>query len=312
MKLSDNKQEFQELITLTARWRKIPEDAVRKDYFIIVMLRQLEESKYADCCVFKGGTSLSKAYPDFIERFSEDIDLTYIPNEELTNSQYSRKLKQIEKIMSKGGNLAKISEERNDRNKSSFISWEEDGGSRIKLEIGSSVRPDPYEKRTIKTYIQEYLEHIGNEEVIKEYDLNPVTLNTLCIERTFIDKVMAVKRHAYCGSLQSKVRHIYDVVKLYNMPEIQTFLKDKAELKRLLSLTKDTDSFYLEKRGIAKEYNPKSAFDFNLWEKYFDRNIQKRYEELHEDLLYTDEKQDFSKAINVFRNLNGVFTEIGE
>ena len=50
MKLSDNKQEFQELITLTARWRKIPEDAVRKDYFIIVMLRQLEESKYADCC----------------------------------------------------------------------------------------------------------------------------------------------------------------------------------------------------------------------------------------------------------------------
>ena len=262
--------------------------------------------------MFKGGTSLSKAYPDSIERFSEDIDLTYIPNEELRNSQYSRKLKQIEKIMSKGGNLAKISEERNDRNKSSFISWEEDDGSRIKLEIGSSVRPDPYEKRTIKTYIQEYLEHIGNEEVIKEYDLNPVTLNTLCIERTFIDKVMAVKRHAYCGSLQSKVRHIYDVVKLYNMPEIQTFLKDKAELKRLLSLTKDTDSFYLEKRGIAKEYNPKSAFDFNLWEKYFDRNIQKPYEELHEDLLYTDEKQDFSKAINVFRNLNGVFTEIGE
>ena len=54
------------------------------------------------------------------------------------------------------------------------------------FEIDSSVRPDPYEKRTIKTYIQEYLEHIGNEEVIKEYDLNPVTLNTLCIERTFI------------------------------------------------------------------------------------------------------------------------------
>ena len=33
------------------------------------------------------------------------------------NAINSRKLKQIEKIMSKGGNLAKISEERNDRNK---------------------------------------------------------------------------------------------------------------------------------------------------------------------------------------------------
>lgn len=148
MNLSDNKQEFRELITLTARWRKIPEDAVRRDYFIIGMLRQLAKSEYADCCVFKEGTFLSKAYPDSIKRFSEDIDLTYIPDEELTNSQYSRKLRQIEMIMPEGGNLDKISEERNDRNNSSFVSWEEDGGSRIKLEIGSSVRPDPYEKRT--------------------------------------------------------------------------------------------------------------------------------------------------------------------
>lgn len=299
MKLSDNKQEFQELITLTARWRKIPEDAVKRDYFIIVMLRQLEQSKYADACVFKGGTSLSKAYPGSIERFSEDIDLTYVPDEKLTNNQYSRKLKQIEKIMSDGAELDKISAERNDRNKSSFVLWEEDRSSKIKLEIGSSVRSDPYEKKTIKTYIQEYLEHIGNEEVINEYDLRPVTLNTLCIERTFIDKVMAVKRHACCNTLQDKVRHIYDVVRLYNMPEIKQFLQDKSELKRLLSLTKDTDSFYLEKRGIAEEYNPKGAFDFNSWKKYFDGNIQKRYDELHEDLLYTNEKQNFSDAVKV-------------
>ena len=63
--------------------------------------------------------------------------------------------------------------------KSSFISWEEDDGSRIKLKIGSNVRPNPYEKRTIKTYIQEYLEHIGNEEVIKEYDLNDIPSNAV-------------------------------------------------------------------------------------------------------------------------------------
>lgn len=312
MKLNNNEQEFQELITLTAKWRNIPEDAVKRDYFIIVMLHQLAKSEYADACVFKGGTSLSKAYPGSIERFSEDVDLTYAPDEKLTNNQYSRKLKQIEKIMSEGADLDKISSERNDRNKSSFVLWEEDRSSKIKLEIGSSVRPDPYEKRIIKTYIQEYLEHIGNEEVIKEYDLRSVMLNTLCIKRTFIDKVMAVKRHACCNTLQYKVRHIYDVVRLYNMPEIKQFLQDKSELKRLLSLTKDTDSFYLEKRGIAEEYNPKGAFDFNSWKKHFDGNIQKRYEELHEDLLYTNEKQNFSDAVKAFECLNEVFAEIGE
>lgn len=312
MKLNNNKKEFQELITLTARWRNIPEDAVKRDYFIIMMLNQLAQSQYADSCVFKGGTSLSKAYPGSIERFSEDIDLTYIPDEELTNKQYSRKLKQIEKIMSEDAALYKIEDERNDRNKSSFVSWADEPESKIKLEIGSSVRPDPYEKRTIKTYIQEYLEYMGNNEVILEYELSPVTINTLCIERTFIDKVMAVKRHACCDTLQSKVRHIYDVTRLYSMPEIQDFLQDKTELKRLLSLTKDTDSFYLEKRGIAKEYNPKGKFDFSSWEIYFDKNIQKRYEELHRDLLYTDEKQNFSDAINVFYELNEIFAEIGE
>ena len=99
---------------------------------------------------------------------------------------------------------------------------------------------------------------------------------------------------------------------LYDMPEIQHLLQNKKELKRLLSLTKDTDSEYLKKRITAKEYNPKGAFDFNIWKKYFDRNIKKRYEELHKDLLYTDEKQDFSKAIDIFGKLNGIFTEIGE
>ena len=36
------------------------------------------------------------------------------------------------------------------------------------------------------------------------------------------------------------------------------------------------------------------------------------YERLHEDLLYTDEKQRFSDAINAFEQINAILTEIGE
>lgn len=63
-------------------------------------------------------------------------------------------------------------------------------------------------------------------------------------------------RHAYCGTLNEKVRHIYDVARLYNMPEIQAFLEDKDELKRLIQLTKEADSFYLERRSTPKDYSP--------------------------------------------------------
>lgn len=73
MKLHDNPNEFQELITLTAQEKHIPESAVERDYYIVRALLYLSQSEYASSCVFKGGTSLSKCYPGSIERFSEDI-----------------------------------------------------------------------------------------------------------------------------------------------------------------------------------------------------------------------------------------------
>ena len=211
-------------------------------------------------------------------------------------------------------NLEKIPEERNDRNKSAWV-WfpgEDKESTKIKLEIGSSVRPDPFARRVLKSYIQEYLEDRSLYDVIAEYELTPVTVNTLCIERTFIDKVMSVKRHAICGTLSRKVRHIYDVVRLYDLPEIQIFLKDKEKLREIIEKTKTTDSFYLEKRSITKEYDPTGAYDFKFWEGYFNDVIKARYEHLHEDLLYTNKRQDFNHAIQVFKEISRIFSEVDE
>ena len=133
-------------------------------------------------------------------------------SEQLTDKQYSKILKKIEASISDGFSLDKISGERNDRNKSAYVWHETEDKSecRIKLEIGSSVRPDPYSKRTVKTYIQEYLE-----------------------EREMID--------------------------------------------------------------FASEYELESV-----------------YENLHKDLLYTSEKQDFAKAIKAFETISNRLYEIGE
>ncbi len=314
MNLHIDKEAFHDLTALTAAEIGIPETAVKRDYYIVMMLQKLENSAYADKCVFKGGTSLSKCYPGSIMRFSEDIDLTYIPDDETSKKQYDKALKGIEKVMSDEAFVQKIPEERNDRNKSSFVWFDEEDkeNTKIKLEIGSSIRPDPYEEREVKTYIQEYLENHHMDDVVTEYDLVSVKVNALCIERTFLDKVMSVKRHAICGTLDKKVRHIYDVTVLYKRPDIQAFLGKREELKDLLEKTKQTDSFYLEKRNVSARYDPLGPYDFPSWEWHFDSSIRSRYETLHEDLLFTSEKQDFDIAIETFRKISARFSEIGE
>ena len=314
MNLHKHREEFEELIAISADYIGVPADAVRRDYYIVQMMQNLQNSEYAEACVFKGGTSLSKCYPGSINRFSEDIDLTFIPVEDMNNKKYSRALKRIENTISAGFLMEKIEAERNDRNKSAYV-WPENKSRetcRIKLEIGSSVRPDPFSKRSMKTYIQEYLDAKGMHNVVEEFDLQEVNVNTLDITRTFLDKVMSVKRHAICGTLPGKVRHIYDVTVLLDRSDIQKFLKDTEHLKQLLSLTKETDSLYLQKRNISEEYDPMRAYAFENWKQYFNDEIRSRYETLHEDLLYTSDRQSFKKAIQAFEFISQLFASIGE
>ena len=131
-----------------------------------------------------------------------------------------------------------------------------------------------------------YLSLDNGHFITVEFNLQEVKVNTLDITRTFLDKVMSVKRHAICGTLPRKVRHIYDVTMLFKRDNIQDFLKDTEKLKYLLKLTKETDSYYLQKRNISQEYDPLGAYAFGTWKHYFNDEIRRRYETLHEDLLY--------------------------
>ncbi len=149
MNLHHDTESFKDLIELTARMFNIPSASIRKDYFITYILANFSHSRYCSDVVFKGGTSLSKCYPKSIERFSEDLDLTYIPDEGMSDKQISKKLKDIEKVLIQNGKFEKINDERNDRNKSCLVWFHDDyrNDEIVKLEIGSSVRPHPYSKK---------------------------------------------------------------------------------------------------------------------------------------------------------------------
>lgn len=309
MNLHKHKEDFKNLISVVALYKGLPETAIERDYFIVLLLNNLAKSEFASECVFKGGTSLSKCYPNSIERFSEDIDLTFLGMNKSDNA-CEKRIKKIEQIVTEGFITEKINSERNKRNKSMYV-WFDDKQKKIKLEIGSSVRPDPYSLKTLKSYIHEYLEY-HLPQYIDIYNLQSVTLNVLGIERTFVDKLMSVKRHALCGQLPQKVRHIYDVTRLFTMTEIKQFLHNKEELKKIVQKTKETDIFYLKKRNIDMKYNPLGLYDFDSFRYLFNEEIKSKYESMHYDLLYTDEKQNFDDAIQTFEEINKILKEIEE
>ena len=310
MKLHEYPSEFNILIPSVAEYMHLPESAIERDYYIVLLLKNLADSEFAEQCVFKGGTSLSKCYPGSIERFSEDIDLTFL-GMELSDKICDKTIKKIEEVMTVSASTEKIDAERSNRSKSMYV-WFGNKDNKVKLEIGSSIRPDPYSKKSFKSYIHEFLENHNGDDDIRKFELDSVELNVLNIERTFVDKLMSVKRHAICGTLSNKVRHIYDVTRLFGLPEIQEFFNHTDELKNLMKMTKDTDSYYLEKRNISKEYDPTKAYDFENWKDYFTDEIKNVYENLHKDLLYTDEKQKFEDVLRVFEKIDVRLKEIGE
>ncbi|MBB5336867.1 nucleotidyl transferase AbiEii/AbiGii toxin family protein [Pectinatus brassicae] len=310
----DKQKNFKDLVQMTSIYKGIPEMAIQKDYLICKILGNLAETEYVQNCVFKGGTSLSKCYPGSIERFSEDIDLTYLPKGNIKKKALSRELKIVEKILIGECFFEPINAERNDRNKSSQVwlnNMLKDTG--IKLEIGAVVRPEPFEMRPIKSYLQEFLEAREEQRLLKEYGWHEIFVNVLDIRRTFIDKLLAVKRHALCGTLKNKVRHIYDIKKLMDRLDIQEFLKNTDELRRILRLTKETDIEYIKKRATARDYDPVGKFAYGSWQNIISAaEIKKRYESLHVDLLYTSIKQDFSEALAVFAQIDKILSDIGE
>ncbi|MGQ2923274.1 MAG: nucleotidyl transferase AbiEii/AbiGii toxin family protein [Hydrogenophaga sp.] len=71
-----NKKDQNEVLEQARARTGRPVHLLEKDLWVVWTLGVLFESPFAADLTFKGGTSLSKAY-NIIERFSEDIDLTY-------------------------------------------------------------------------------------------------------------------------------------------------------------------------------------------------------------------------------------------
>lgn len=215
----ENRELFRDAILLTSQRLEVSEDIVEKDYYVTLILKKLSAIEYP--VVFKGGTSLSKAF-QVIDRFSEDIDITF--TEHLGEAR-RKKLKYniLKPIADELGlvirNFDSIESDKN-LNHYDFY-YESVVGARVinaippyvKLETSLMSYAFPTEERELGNYL---LDALGaeEEELIATYDLGTFPMRVQSLNRTLIDKVFAVCDYYLQDKAHRNARHLYDIYKL--------------------------------------------------------------------------------------------------
>ena len=233
----NHSKEWKEIIETVAREIGRTELMVEKDTVQSMFLSELSKAELP--FVFKGGTSLSKAY-NMIDRFSEDIDLSM--NRKPTESERKASKELIIQIAeSLGmtlGNPDKI-RSRYDYNKyvfkymSLFVSMPVE----IIIETSYYQTAYPVEKHEVGSFVGRFCEERGIDLPIP-FKAAKVYMNVLSIRRTFVDKVFAICDYRIQNMQDRDSRHLYDICKLaaqLKMDEEMDALVDKVREDRMLS-----------------------------------------------------------------------------
>jgi predicted nucleotidyltransferase component of viral defense system len=223
--------EFTNASEAAAGYFKLRPVFIEKDYWVTYVLKNLSRSPHKNDVVFKGGTSLSKAY-NCIERFSEDIDLAIVKTEGMSGNQITNKIKAVEKSVSDGLEyFLHPDEEKKGRNRRTFYQYRktleatnfDQVKSHIQIEINSFTNPVPYSEVEIDSYVAQFLKKSGFQNTVAQFQLEPFPVKVLTMERTFFEKLLSLIRLSNEGAdkLKEKIRHFYDLHKLLNQTDLK-------------------------------------------------------------------------------------------
>jgi len=229
----------------------LPAYAIEKDWWVVQTLAILFEMEIGKHLVFKGGTSLSKAW-NLISRFSEDIDLaidrSFLGFEGEFGSSQREKLRRKSKIYitdtlypelqkgfkSKGIDEVKIEIE---EIKSSvqdpvnifiyFPNIIETPGyiePRVKVEIGCRSLHEPFENRSIISILDESYPEAG-------FAQKSIQVPSVLPERTFLEKIFLLHEEFQLPEENKRVerlsRHLYDIYRISHTKFADTALQDR-------------------------------------------------------------------------------------
>ena len=234
MNLHDDREVFEELIAGTANELAIPTNIIEKDYYVTIALKALSEK--IDDMVFKGGTSLTKCY-QLLDRFSEDIDISYTAESGIPGEARKKHLKRAVVDTMEELNLPIINIDET-RSRRQYNCYRAEYTSiyglitilkpELVVETYVALLPFLTTKRLVDNYIYRFLRKIDRLDIAESYNLMPFEITTQTIERTLVDKVFAICDYYMQGKTERHSRHLYDIHK------IVTYVGIMDEMKRLV------------------------------------------------------------------------------
>ena len=263
MKLHENRELFSD--AMQAASRPIGEGGlgiksifIEKDYWICRSLSLMAANDKDNRAIFKGGTSLTKAY-GIGSRFSEDIDVAISEAWTLSGNQLKMLIKRTAKNMTAG--LVEMDmpgfTSKGSHYHKAYYSYPRAIDSlqvgaikagQLLVEINSFANPYPFQKCRLQSFLTEFLQKTGNEDLIEEYDMQPFEVNVLDRRRTLTEKLVSLLRCSladnYIPELTAKIRHFYDLHFLLNDKETKEYLESdtfKADFTSLF--TQDQQRF---------------------------------------------------------------------
>ncbi|MGA9211778.1 nucleotidyl transferase AbiEii/AbiGii toxin family protein [Kaistella sp.] len=288
-------QEQFEIINETSAQLGFPEVVIEKDWWVCMVLRAVFQSKFDKHIVFKGGTSLSKAYA-VIERFSEDVDLIidyhFLGFHDFKSKSQIKKLRKasghfvigdfrvelIEQLKKLGIPEEMFSiefdskiDDTSDPNTlelsyQSVVPSETHIQKKVIIEMGARALSEPSEKRKISSYLDQRFQDY--DFAYLEFDVE-VTIPT----KTFLEKVFLL--HEEFSKPIEKIRHhklsrhLYDLDRLMNSEYGEKAIADKnlfnkiVEFRELMNNGRGI-SFENHKRDRLNIIPPVEVID--LWE----------------------------------------------
>jgi hypothetical protein len=298
-----------------------PAHLLEKDVWVVWCLDTLFSSPLGEHLVFKGGTSLSKAY-GAIRRFSEDVDLTYdiraiapdlvktsdsnpVPQTRSQGRKWSDEVRDRlpnwvrEKallVIRQRLEADKLSAKAEAKDDKIFVTYDplETGSGYVSptvmLEFGARSTGEPSELHDVVCDAAQYLETL---------EFPTAKPKTMKAERTFWEKATAI--HVFCvqGKLKGErfARHWYDLVRLDDAGIAEAALKDR---KLASTVAEHKTWFFSEKdrAGAVIDYQKAVGSALKLVPEGKTRAVlEQDYKHMVDDGLLLDEPEAFDELM---------------
>ena len=303
--------------------------AVEKDWWVVRTLEIIFNMEIGQHLVFKGGTSLSKAW-GLIERFSEDIDLAVDRNflgfeGELSKRQITKLRKAASSYIAEtfypelresfvangleGVEIKLIEAEDSDQDPRIIEVYypytiESPGyvQPRVQIEIGCRSLREPYTIRTFNSLVDE---HYPDADFVQP-SINIPTVNP---ERTFLEKIFLLHEEFQKKKKKMRVdrlsRYLYDISQLSGTNVFNKSIKDKE-----LYETITNHRFHFTKVGGVdyKLHQPKSINPIPPESVIAD--WEKDYKTMQEQMIY-GRSPSFKEIIDTIGKLKSEINSLG-